>query len=161
MTSLAGFQAGDPVSWQHRLTVRKVKGAAAVAWEEWRDCAEHVAACKAGQATGGGWTSPSWVLLVTDPKGTVHGIGAGGTLKLTPGESAMSGMTAVMIGAGQQQDTLATRAPATTGSVNARSTPGFGPVCISPTGETPYAVSGMVAATGYTNLPGFVQDGLH
>ena len=78
VTTLTGFQAGDPVTWQHRLTVRKAKGAAAVAWEEWRDCADHAAACKEGKATGGDWSTPSRVRLVMDPKGTVRGVGATG-----------------------------------------------------------------------------------
>ncbi|CAB4936210.1 MAG: hypothetical protein F2836_04880 [Actinobacteria bacterium] len=116
LTSLAGFQAGDPVNWQHRVTVRKVKGAAAVAFEEWRDCAGHAVACKAGKATGGDWSAPSRVLLVMDPKGTVHGIGATGTLELTRGED---GWTEMVLSAGQQPDWMVTPAPATTGQSTA------------------------------------------
>ena len=101
LTSLAGFQEGQPVNWQHRLTVRKVKGSAAVAWEEWRNCADHAAECKAGKVTGDGWTAPSRVLLAMDAKGVVHGIGATGTLMVTPGED---GMTAVMLSAGQPEE---------------------------------------------------------
>ena len=41
LTSLAGYQEGQDVTWQHLMTVRKVKGSAAVAWEAWRDCADH------------------------------------------------------------------------------------------------------------------------
>ena len=54
LTPLVGFQGGDSVSWQHRLIVRKVKGQAAVAWEEWRDCAGHAVACRTGKASDGG-----------------------------------------------------------------------------------------------------------
>ena len=110
LTSLAGFQEGQPVNWQHRLTFRKVKGSAAVAWEEWRNCADHAAECKAGKVTGDGWTAPSRVLLAMDAKGVVHGVGATGTLMLTPGED---GMTAVVLSAGQQENWTATPAPAT------------------------------------------------
>jgi hypothetical protein len=101
LTSLAGFQEGQPVNWQHRLTVRKVKGSAAVAFEEWRDCADHAAECKAGKVTGGGWSTPSRVLLAMDPRGVVHGVGATGSIMLTTGED---GMSAVMLSAGQQDD---------------------------------------------------------
>ena len=114
VTTLIGFEGGDPASWQHRLTVRKVKGSAAVAWEEWRNCAQHRAACKANTATGGGWSAPSRILLVMDAQGTVHGVGATGTLELTPGTT---GMTAVMLGAGQQDPT------ASATSTDARLTP--------------------------------------
>lgn len=110
LTSLAGYQEGQPVNWQHRLTVRKAKGSAAVAWEEWRDCADHAPECKAGKVTGDGWSAPSRVLLAMDAKGVVHGVGATGTLMLTPGEE---GMTAVVLSAGQQQDWTATPAPMT------------------------------------------------
>ena len=66
LTSLTGFQDADAISWQHRMIVRKVKGSAAVAWEQWRDCADYAVECKAGKATGDGWTSPSRVLLVME-----------------------------------------------------------------------------------------------
>ncbi len=108
LTSLTGFQEGDPISWQHRLTVRKVKGSAAVAFEEWRDCADHAAECKAGKVTGGGWSAPSRVLLAMDPSGAVHGVGATGSIMLTSGED---GMSAVMLSAGQQDDWTATPDP--------------------------------------------------
>lgn len=110
LTSLAGYQEGQPVNWQHRLTVRKVRGSAAVAWEEWRDCADHAPECKAGKVTGDGWSAPSRVLLAMDARGVVHGVGATGTLMLTPGEE---GMTAVVLSAGQQEDWTATPAPMT------------------------------------------------
>ncbi len=108
LTSLTGFQERDPISWQHRLTVRKVKGSAAVAFEEWRDCADHAAECKAGKVTGGGWSAPSRVLLAMDPKGVVHGVGATGSIMLTTGED---GMSAVVLSAGQQDDWTATPDP--------------------------------------------------
>ncbi len=101
LTSLTGFQKGDPISWQHRLTVRKVKGSAAVAFEEWRNCADHKVECTAGKVTGDGWTAPSRVLLAMDAKGVVHGVGATGTLMATPGEE---GMTAVMLSSGQPEE---------------------------------------------------------
>ena len=110
LTPLVGFQGGDSVSWQHRLIVRKVKGQAAVAWEEWRDCAEHAVACRTGKASGGGWSAPSRVLLAMNAKGVVHGVGATGTVQLTAGET---GMNAVMLGFGQRQERLADPAPAT------------------------------------------------
>ena len=50
VTSLTGFREGDPISWMHRLTVRKVKGQAGVAWEEWLDCAVQATDCKAAKA---------------------------------------------------------------------------------------------------------------
>ena len=51
---MTGFQNGQEVDWQYRLTVRKAKGQAGVAWEEWRDCEGNEVACAAGKATGGG-----------------------------------------------------------------------------------------------------------
>ena len=66
LTSLTGFREGSPVRWQHRLTVRKVLGSAAVAWEEWRDCVGHATECKVGKATGDGWSNPTRVLMVMD-----------------------------------------------------------------------------------------------
>jgi hypothetical protein len=95
-------------AWQHRLTVRKVKGSAAVAFEEWRDCAGHAAECKARKASGGGWSAPSRVLLAMDAGGVVHGVGATGTMTLTPGEDEMS---AVMLSAGQRDDWTASPDP--------------------------------------------------
>ena len=56
---------------------------------------------EAGKVTGDGWTAPSRVLLAMDAKGVVHGIGATGTLMVTPGED---GMTAVMLSAGQPEE---------------------------------------------------------
>ena len=108
LTSLTGFQKGDPISWQHRLTVRKVKGSAAVASEEWRNCANHKVECAAGKVTGGGWSAPSQVLLAMDPRGVVHGVGATGSMMVTTGED---GMSAVMLSAGQQDDWTATPDP--------------------------------------------------
>ena len=139
LTSLTGFQDGDAISWQHRMIVRKVMGSAAVAWEQWRDCAGYAAACTAGKATGVGWTSPSRVLLVMDPKGGVHGVGATGTLELTPGETGTTGMTAVMIGAGQRPNPTVSPAPASTSQT--RNVP-VSP-CHSPAGCGTYAVQGV------------------
>ena len=139
LTSLTGFQDGDPISWQHRMLVRKVKGSAAVAWEQWRDCADHAAKCKAGEATGDGWTAPSRVLLVMQPKGVVHGVGATGTMMLTPDGD---GLSAVMISSGQRENVTTT--PTTSGlspipprdSSSTRTTPVFGPLY-----NTQYAAS--------------------
>ena len=141
LTSLTGFQDGDPISWQHRMIVRKVKGSAAVAWEQWRDCADYADKCKAGIATGDGWTAPSRVLLVLDPKGVVHGVGATGTIMLTPDGD---GLSAVMMSSGQRDNM--TKAPSATtselspiaarDSSNTRTTPVFGPLY-----NTQYAAS--------------------
>ncbi len=131
LTSLTGFQDGDPISWQHRMIVRKVKGSAGVAWEQWRDCADYVDKCKAGKATGDGWSAPSRVLLVMEPKGVVHGVGATGTIILTPDGDRLS---AVMMSSGQRASAAPT--PTTSGlspiaardSSNTRNTPVFGPL---------------------------------
>ena len=141
LTSLTGFQDGDPISWQHRMIVRKVKGSAGVAWEQWRDCADYADKCKAGEATGDGWTAPSRVLLVLDPKGVVHGVGATGTIMLTPDGD---GLSAVMMSSGQRDNM--TKAPSATtselspiaarDSSNTRTTPVFGPLY-----NTQYAAS--------------------
>lgn len=144
LTSLTGFQDGDPISWQHRMIVRKVKGSAGVAWEQWRDCADHAAKCKAGKATGDGWSAPSRVLLVMEPKGVVHGVGATGTIILTP---EGDGLSAVMMSSGQRDGVTPT--PTTSGlspiaprdSSNTRNTPVFGPIY-----STQYAAAGP---TGY------------
>ena len=144
LTSLTGFQDADPISWQHRMIVRKVLGSAAVAWEQWRDCADYAVACKAGKATGDGWSAPSRVLMVMDSKGVVHGVGATGTLLLTPDEE---GMTAVMLSHGQQGSGAATSNPTT--SAQSRTKPSIpaipalpvvgayavaGPSCVCPSG---------------------------
>ena len=131
LTSLTGFQDGDPISWQHRMIVRKVKGSAGVAWEQWRDCADHAAKCKAGKATGDGWSAPSRVLLVMEPEGVVHGVGATGTIILTQDGD---GFRAVMMSSGQRDSVTPT--PTTSqlspiaprGSSTTRSTPDFGPL---------------------------------
>ncbi len=112
-TSLTGFQDGQPVSWQHLLTVRKVLGSAAVAWEQWVDCAVQATECKAakeGKFTESNWTAPTRVLMVMNPKGVVYGVGATGTIMLTPGEE---GMTAVMLSNGKQDSAAATSNPTT------------------------------------------------
>ena len=140
LTSLTGFQDADPISWQHRMIVRKVLGSAAVAWEQWRDCADYAVACKAGKATGDGWTSPSRVLMVMDSNGVVHGVGATGTLLLTPdGE----GLSAVMLSHGQQGSGAATSNPTT--SAQSRTKPSIPPIP-----PCSICVSGSYAATGPT-----------
>ena len=128
LSSLTGFQDGDPISWQHRLTVRKVKGSAAVAWEEWRDCADHATECKAGKVTGDGWSDPSRVLLVMDPKGVVHGVGASGSIMLTSDDE---GMSAVMMSSGQRESGTATPTRKTPG----QSTTASGAFTYTPTGQ--------------------------
>ena len=138
LIALTGFREGSPVSWQHRLIVRKVKGSAAVAWEQWRDCADHAAKCKAGKATGDGWSDPTRVLMVMDSKGVVHGVGATGTLLLTPDEE---GMTAVMLSHGQQGSGAATSNPTT--SEQSRTKPSIPPIPPLPSpGDGAYAVAG-------------------
>ena len=127
LASLTGFQEGDPISWQHRLTVRKVKGSAAVAWEERRDCADHAAECKAGKVTGGGWSAPSRVLLAMDARGVVRGVGATGSMTLIPGAD---GISAVLLSAGQRDDWTATSDPTAMNrqGTTPRTTPVFGPL---------------------------------
>ena len=143
LTPLTGFREGSPVRWQHRLIVRKVKESAAVAWEQWRDCADYAVACKAGKATGDGWSAPSRVLMVMDSKGVVHGVGATGTLLLTPDEE---GMTAVMLSHGQQGSGAATSNPTT--SEQSRTKPSIPPLPPYPiplppgSGDGAYAVAG-------------------
>ena len=146
LTPLTGFQDGDPISWQHRMIVRKVLGSAAVAWEQWRDCADYAVACKAGKATGDGWTSPSRVLMVMDPKGVVHGVGATGTLLLTQdGE----GLSAVMLSHGQQGSGAATSNPTT--SAQSRTKPSIPPIPALPSsGDGAYAVAGPTLGNGYS-----------
>jgi len=118
-TSLTGFREGDPIKWMHQLKVRKVLGAAAVAWEEWLDCEVQPADCKAakaGKQTGVDWSKPTRVLMAMGPNGVVHGVGTYGTFMLTPGED---GMTAVMLSHGQQDDWTATPDPTTSGPLAA------------------------------------------
>ncbi len=145
LTPLTGFQDGDPISWQHRMIVRKVLGSAAVAWEQWRDCADYAVACKAGKATGDGWASPSRVLMVMDPKGVVHGVGATGTLLLTQdGE----GLSAVMLSHGQQGSGAATSNPTT--SAQSRTKPSIPPIPALPSsGDGAYVVAGPTFGNGY------------
>ena len=145
LTSLTGFQDGDAIGWQHRLIVRKVLGSAAVAWEQWRDCADYAVACKAGKATGDGWTSPSRVLMVMDSKGVVHGVGATGTILLTPDEE---GLSAVMLSHGKQGSGAATSNPAT--SAQSRTKPSSTPF------QDGFVVGGTYAATGSTNYCGAI-----
>ena len=140
LTSLTGFREGSPVRWQHRMIVRKVLGSAAVAWEQWRDCADYAVACKAGKATGDGWTSPSRVLMVMDSKGVAHGVGATGTILLTPDGD---GLTAVMLSHGQQGSGAATSNPTT--SAQSRTKPSIPPIP-----PCSICVSGSYAATGPT-----------
>ncbi len=115
LTPLTGFREGDPINWMHRLTFRKVNGSTAVAWEEWLDCALQAADCKAaksGKVTGDGWSTATRVLMAMDPKRVVYGVGATGTLMITPGET---GMTAVMLSHGKQDSGAATLNPTTSG----------------------------------------------
>ncbi len=111
---LAGYEEGQEVDWQYRLTVRKAKGEAGVAWEEWRDCVEHAAACAAGKATGGGWSQPSRVLFAMDSDHVIHGVSAAG---MWAGETDKTGNTiqVVMVCQGST-DSSWTAMPATSGS---------------------------------------------
>ena len=138
LTSLTGFREGSPVSWQHRLIVRKVKESAGVAWEQWRDCADHAAKCKASKVSGDGWSDPTRVLMVMDSNGVVHGVGATGTILLTPDEE---GMTAVMLSHGKQGSGAATSNPTT--SEQSRTKPSIPPIPTFPSpGDGAYAVAG-------------------
>ena len=139
LTSLTGFQDGDAIGWQHRMIVRKVLGSAAVAWEQWRDCADYAVECKAGKATGDGWTSPSRVLLVMEPNGVVYGVGATGTILLTPDGD---GLTAVMMSSGQRDTVTATPTTAGQSSIAFRTLP---PSYTTPGGSS-YAASGSVVS---------------
>ena len=146
LTPLTGFREGSPVRWQHRMIVRKVLGSAAVAWEQWRDCADYAVACKAGKATGDGWSAPSRVLMVMDPKGVVHGVGATGTLLLTPdGE----GLSAVMLSHGQQGSGAATSNPTT--SAQSRTKPSIPAIPAIPSpGDGAYTATGPTVGNGYS-----------
>jgi hypothetical protein len=77
---LTGYNEGQEVDWQYRLTVRKARGQAGVAWEEWRYCVDHEAACAAGKATGGGWSQPSRVLFAMGPDHVIHGVSEAGVI---------------------------------------------------------------------------------
>ena len=139
LTSLTGFQDADPISWQHRMIVRKVLGSAAVAWEQWRDCADHAAKCKASKANGDGWSDPTRVLMVMDSKGVVHGVGATGTLLLTPDGD---GLTAVMLSHGKQGSGAATSNPTTSAQSRTKPMPLYPPTPLSSPGDGAYAVAG-------------------
>ena len=150
LTALTGFREGSPVSWQHRMIVRKVKGSAGVAWEQWRDCADHAAKCKAGKATGDGWSDPTRVLMVMDSKGVAHGVGATGTILLTPDEE---GMTAVMLSHGKQGSGAATSNPTT--SAQSRTKPSIPPIPPLPSpGDVAYAVAGPTIGNGFSYAAG-------
>lgn len=81
---LSGYNEAQEVDWQYRLTVRKAKGQAGIAWEEWRDCEENKAACAAGKVTGGGWSQPSRLLFAMDKGHVIHGAGEAGQVIMTP-----------------------------------------------------------------------------
>ena len=142
LTSLTGFREGDQIKWMHRLKVRKVNGATAVAWEEWLDCAVQATDCraaKAGKQTGINWSAPSRVRMVMDSKGVVHGVGTYGSIMLTPDKK---GMTAVVLSNGQRDEWTATPNPTTSGlspTAPRRSTPTMAPIWL-----------GLIVATGPT-----------
>ena len=150
LTPLTGFREGDPINWMHRMTVRKVLGSAAVAWEEWLDCTLQAADCtaaKKGKQTGVNWSKSSRVLMVMGPNGVVHGVGTYGTFMLTPdGE----GMTAVMLSHGQKDDWTATPDPTTSGQspIAFRQTSTAG---IMYTWKGFFAVGGTTSAYPYTS----------
>ena len=147
LTALTGFREGSPVSWQHRMIVRKVKGSAGVAWEQWRDCADHAAKCKASKATGDGWSDPTRVMMVMDSNGVAHGVGATGTILLTPDEE---GMTAVMLSHGQQGSGAATSNPTT--SAQSRTKPSI--PALPSSGDGAYAVAGPTIGNGFSYTAG-------
>ena len=147
LTPLTGFREGSPVSWQHRMIVRKVKGSAGVAWEQWRDCADHAAKCKAGKATGDGWSNPTRVLMVMESKGVVHGVGATGTILLTPDGD---GLSAVMMSSGKQGSGAATSNPTT--SAQSRTKPSI--PALPSSGDGAYAVAGPTIGNGYSYVAG-------
>ena len=150
LTALTGFREGSPVSWQHRMIVRKVNGSAGVAWEQWRDCADHAAKCKAGKANGDGWSDPTRVLMVMDSKGVVYGVGATGTILLTPDGD---GLSAVMMSSGKQGSGAATTNPTT--SAQSRTKPSIPPIPPLPSsGDGAYAVAGPTIGNGYSYVAG-------
>ena len=140
LTSLTGFQDGDSINWQHQMIVRKVKGSAAVAWEQWRDCADYAVECKAGKATGDGWSAPSRVLLVMEPKGVAYGVGATGTIMLTPDGD---GLSAVMMSNGQRDTVTAT--PTTSGQSWTARTPNASTGVVTGTPTSTYVLAGPSA----------------
>ena len=71
---MTGYQAGQEVDWQYRVTFRKSNGQAGVGWQEWRDCTDNKAACAAGKARGGGWSQPARLLFVMDQDHVLHGV---------------------------------------------------------------------------------------
>ena len=82
------------------------------------------------------------------PQGVVRGVGATGTLELTRGETGTTGMTAVMVGAGQEPDPATTLAPASS-SLSSTSLR-VSPFDITATKENrgAYGVSGVVGTPG-------------
>ena len=98
---LTGYQGGQEVDWQYRLTVRKAKGQAGVAWEEWRDCEGNEAACAAGKATGGGWGQPSRVLFAMDAEHVIHGVSDSGAFT-GKGDATGGSIHVIMVCAGTQ-----------------------------------------------------------
>ena len=111
---LSGYEEGRGVDWQYRLTVRKAKGQAGVAWEEWRDCGDHAAACAAGKATGGGWSQPSRVLFAMDSNHVIHGVSASGRVMGEPDETGNT-FQVVMVCPGST-DAMWVSTPVTSGS---------------------------------------------
>ena len=111
---LSGYEEGQEVDWQYRLTVRKAKGQAGVAWEEWRDCGDHAAACAAGKATGGGWSQPSRVLFAMDSNHVIHGVSASGRVMGEPDETGNT-FQVVMVCQGST-DAMWVSTPVTSGS---------------------------------------------
>lgn len=111
---VSGYEEGQEVDWQYRLTVRKAKGQAGVAWGELRDCGDHEAACAAGKATGGGWSQPARVLFAMGPDHVIHGVSMSGVVLLTPDETG-STLQVVKVCQGSS-DSDWTAMPATSGS---------------------------------------------
>ena len=121
---LSGYEEGQEVDWQYRLTVRKAKGQAGVAWGELRDCVDHAAACAAGKATGGGWSQPARVLFAMGPDHVIHGVSMSGVLILTPDETG-STLQVVKVCQGSSESDW-TAMPATSGSATKATNVGGG-----------------------------------
>ena len=111
---LSGYEEGQEVDWQYRLTVRKAKGQAGVAWGELRDCVDHEAACAAGKATGGGWSQPARVLFAMGPDHVIHGVSMSGIALLSPDETG-STLNLVKVCQGSSESEW-TAMPVTSGS---------------------------------------------
>ena len=127
---MTGYQEGQEVDWQYRLTVRKAKGQAGVAWEEWRDCGGNEAACAAGKATGVGWSQPSRLLFAMDADHTIHGVSESGGVRIVPGETGDE-LEVVMVCQGSPDSEWTTAAVMTGATQRATTTNSWGAFAVT------------------------------